>query len=99
VATHDLAMINFLSQHVFDLLLGSSRQAGISDIGSINFMIMLGCIVSQNGWCMVILFNGDMAITTSFFGPNLAVPLRVLFFIYHPPSGILAAANIDLFLA
>ena len=60
-------------------------------------MIVLSCVVSQNSWCMVILFNDDMATTTSFFGPNLVVPFGVLFFICCSPSRILVAANIELF--
>ena len=90
--------INFLSQHVFDLLPGSTRQVGISDIGSANFVIVIGYVVSQNGWCMVILFDDDIATATSFFGLDLVVPFGVLFFICHSSSRILAAANIGCFL-
>ena len=99
MATHNLATINFLSQHVFDLLPGSAGQAGISDIGGANFVIVIGCIAFQNGWCMVILFDDNMATATSFFGLDLAVPFGVLFFICCSSSGILAAANIGCFLA
>ena len=48
---------------------------------------------------MVILFDDDMATTASFFGPDLAVPFGVLFFICHSPSGMLVATNIGCFLA
>ena len=99
MATHDLATINFLSQHIFDLLPGSAGQVGISNIGSANFVIVISCVVSQNGWCMVILFDDDMATATSFFGLDLAVPFGVLFFICRSSSGILVAANIGHFLA
>src|SRR6266567_4974760 len=88
--------LNFLHKHCFDSLLDSAGQVSVSDISEADFVIVLSHITSQNGRCVGVLFDDDLATATRFSGPALLFPPGQLFDI---SPGRLVPANKELALA
>ena len=78
--------------------MGHKRHPRVSDIIETYVIIVIGVILSQNGWGIRINLNRYLTVATSFLAVHLPIPLQMLFVIQLIPPRWLAQASIYPFL-